>query len=143
MPLSTLPLRPVVWKVVIPVWAAIPAMFVRFTPQPAIRSMRPAACSFSSARSGAPRAALAACPEDRIVRQPRGNGVLQRPERVARHVERAVERDLHLPCAGHHAAHLRKVQLAVRVSAPMTTPFAPRSRKAAISSHISSSSGSV
>ena len=29
------------------------------------------------------------------------------------------------------------------VSAPMTTPFAPRSRKAAISSHISSSSGSV
>ena len=44
----------------------------------------------------------------------KGNGVLQRPERVVRHVERAVERDLHLPCAGHHAAHLRKVQLAVR-----------------------------
>ena len=143
MPLSTLPLRPVVWKVVIPVWAAIPAMFVRFTPQPAIRSIRPAACPFSFARSGAPRAALAACPEDRIVRQPRetASSSARNGSRVMSNARWSVTSIC--PAQAIMRRICARSSSPSGVSAPMTTPFAPRSRKAAISSHISSSSGSV
>ena len=114
-----------------------------FTPQPAIRSIRPAACPFSFARSGAPRAALAACPEDRIVRQPRetASSSARNGSRVMSNARWSVTSIC--PAQAIMRRICARSSSPSGVSAPMTTPFAPRSRKAAISSHISSSSGSV
>lgn len=59
------------WNSWMPVSLAMCAMLVSFTPQPASRVMRPAACCWSSFSKGMPSSAVGCCPEVRIRSHPR------------------------------------------------------------------------
>ena len=58
------------WNSWMPVSLAMCAMLVSFTPQPASRVMRPAACCWSSFSKGMPSSAVGCCPEVRLRSHP-------------------------------------------------------------------------